>query len=107
MQPLWGQRFGAVWMGLRPTRNYEKPFDPPAISSWGSPSGLPPGFRPARSFAVTSGRFFNGAAELLPGAELYVLPVAPAILSPVFVRTASSTDPCHCYIVTIPKVRNV
>jgi hypothetical protein len=32
------------------------------------------------------GRFFNGAAELLLGAELYALPVAPAILSPVFVR---------------------
>jgi hypothetical protein len=85
MQPLWGQRFGAVQMDLWSTSKYEKPFDPPAISSWGSPSGLPPGFRPARSFPVTSGRFFNGAAELLLCADLYVLPVAPAISSPVFV----------------------
>jgi hypothetical protein len=30
---------------------------------------VPPGFRPARSFPVTSGRFFNGAAELPLGAE--------------------------------------
>ncbi len=59
-QPMWGQRFGAVQMDLRSTSNYEKPFDPPAISSWGRPSGLQPGFRPARSFPVTSGRFFNG-----------------------------------------------
>jgi hypothetical protein len=61
-------------MGLRPTSNHEKPFDPPAISSWGRPSGLQPGFRPARSFPVTSGRFFNGAAGLPPGAELYISP---------------------------------
>jgi hypothetical protein len=35
----------------------------------GAPSMVPPGFRPARSFPVASGRFFNGAAELPPGAE--------------------------------------
>jgi hypothetical protein len=33
------------------------------------------------------GQRFRAAAGLLLGAELYVLPVAPAILSPVFVRT--------------------
>jgi hypothetical protein len=67
-----GQTFGSVWMGLRPTSNYEKPFSPYAISSWGSPPGLPPSPRSARSFAVTSGRFFNVAAGLPPGAELCV-----------------------------------
>jgi hypothetical protein len=35
---------------LRSTSNHEKPSDAPAISSWGRPSGLRPGFRPARSF---------------------------------------------------------
>jgi hypothetical protein len=68
----WGQGFGSVQMDLRSTSNHEKPSDLPAVSSWGRPSGLRPGFRPARSFPVTSGRFFNGAAELPLGAELYV-----------------------------------
>jgi hypothetical protein len=53
----WRQRLGAVQMDLRSTSKYEKPFDPPAISSWGSPSG----------------RFFNGAAEL---------PLGPGALRP-------------------------
>ncbi len=38
------------------------------------------------------GQRFGAAAELPLGAELYVLPVAPAILSPMFVRAASSTE---------------
>jgi hypothetical protein len=40
-----GQGFGPVSMALRATSNYEKPFDPFAISSWGRPPGLPPSFR--------------------------------------------------------------
>jgi hypothetical protein len=59
-------------MDLRSTSNHEKPSDPPAVSPWGRPSGLRPGFRPARSFPVTSGRFFNGAAVLPLGAERHV-----------------------------------
>ena len=56
----------------------------PQISPWGRPSGLPPGFRPARSFA--SARSFTSE------------PVAPAILSPVLVPNrvfdrANSTVP--------------
>jgi hypothetical protein len=43
--PVWGRA-----SALRSTSNHEKSFDPPAISSWGSPSGLRPGFRPARNF---------------------------------------------------------
>jgi hypothetical protein len=41
-----------------------------AISAWGSPSGLPPSFRSARSFTSE--------------------PVAPAILSPVFLSNPNS-----------------
>jgi hypothetical protein len=52
--------------------NHDKPFDLPGISPWGSPSGLPPGFRPARSFTQARKWFFNGAAGLPPGAELHV-----------------------------------
>jgi hypothetical protein len=32
-------------MDLRSTSNHEKPFDPPAISAWGGPSGLRPAAR--------------------------------------------------------------
>jgi hypothetical protein len=35
--------FGAVQIDPRSTSNHEKPL-------WGSPSGLPPAFRPARNF---------------------------------------------------------
>ena len=54
---------GAAQTDLRSTSNHQKQSDPSAISSWGSPSGLPPGFRPARSFPVASGRFFEGAVK--------------------------------------------
>jgi hypothetical protein len=74
MQPVWGQRFGAVVMDLSVHEQPRKTVRCARISSWGRPSGLRPGFRPARSFPVTSGRFFNGAAELPLGAELYVNP---------------------------------
>ncbi len=38
------------------------------------------------------GQRFGAAAELPLGAERYVLPVAPAISSPVTLPTASSTE---------------
>jgi hypothetical protein len=45
------------------------------------------------------GQRFGAAAELPLGAELYVMPVAPAILSPVFVQRTAR----QCYFVTGPK----
>jgi hypothetical protein len=41
-QPMWGKRFGAVGMGLRPTSNHEKPL-------WGRTSALRPVFWLARN----------------------------------------------------------
>jgi hypothetical protein len=95
---LWGQRSGAVLMDLRSTSNHEKPSDPPAVSSWGRPSGLRPGFRPARSFSVTSGRFFNGAAGLPPGAELYLSSGARTF--PIFHRPLVKFPPSD----SLPKI---
>jgi hypothetical protein len=61
-QWAWGQRFGAVQMGLRPTSNHEN-----------APDTVSFVFNYLR-------RAFNGSAELTLGAELDVRPVALANL---------------------------
>jgi hypothetical protein len=101
-KPFVGQAFGPVGMTLRATSNHEKPL-------WGSPSGLPPAFRPARNFtsagstgdlvagvrpprgfAQARGRFFDGAAGLLPGAEPYVSGSAGDLVAGDFPKKAAA-----------------